>query len=111
MFRNEEERGFTEVTEEAGLPGYINVNSAVWLDYNSDGHLDLFIGGYYHEDLNLFDLEHTRVMPDSYEYATNGGLTYLLWNNGVGTFTDVSAETGIWQTRSWTLAAADVELT
>ena len=111
LFRNEEGRGFTEVTEEAGLPGHINANSAVWLDYNSDGHLDLFIGGYYHEDLNLFDLEHTRVMPDSYEYATNGGLNYLFRNNGDGTFTDVSEETGIRQTRRWTLAASAVDLT
>lgn len=111
LYRNDDGTGFTEVTAEAGLPDHINANTAVWLDYNSDGYLDLFIGGYYHEDVDLFDLEHTRMMPDSYEYATNGGLNYLFRNDGDGTFTDVSEESGIRQTRRWTLAASAVDLT
>jgi enediyne biosynthesis protein E4 len=110
LFRNEGGEGFTNVTEEAGLPGHINSNSAIWLDYNNNGYLDLFIAGYYHEDVNLFDLEHTRMMPDSYEYATNGGLNYLFENQGDGTFVDVSEKTGLHDSRRWTLAAAAADI-
>lgn len=110
LFINEEGRGFTRITQQAGLPEHLNANTAIWFDYNRDGYLDLFLGGYFHEDVNLFDLEHTRVMPDSYEYATNGGRNYLLMNNGDGTFQDVSEETGITNTRRWTLAAASADV-
>lgn len=110
LYRNDSGQGFIRVTEEAGLPDHINSNSAVWLDYNNDGYLDLFIAGYYHEDVNLFDLADTQMMPDSYEYATNGGLNYLYENQGDGTFVDVSEEKGLHDSRRWTLgvAAADI---
>ena len=110
LFRNDGGEGFTNVTEEAGLPEHINSNTAVWLDYNNNGYLDLFIAGYYHEEVNLFDLAHTRMMPDSYEYATNGGLNYLFENQGDGTFVDVSEKTGLHETRRWTLAAASADI-
>jgi hypothetical protein len=110
LFRNNGGTGFTEVTEEAGLSMKVNSNSAFWFDFDRDGLLDLFIGGYYHEDVNLFDLEDTRMMPDSYEYATNGGLNYLFKNNGDGSFTDISAEAGIQETRKWTLAATAADI-
>ena len=110
LFRNDEGQGFTRVTEESGLPVYFNANTAVWLDYNNNGYLDLFIGGYYHEDVNLFELTDTRMMPDNYEYATNGGLNYLYENQGDGTFIDVSEKVGLHDTRRWTLAAAVVDI-
>jgi enediyne biosynthesis protein E4 len=110
LFRNENGEGFTNVTEQSGLPGHINANTAFWFDYNNNGFLDLFIGGYYHEDVNLFELENTRMMPDSYEYATNGGLNYLFENQGDGTFKDISGEVGLHETRRWTLAAAAADI-
>lgn len=110
LFRNDDGEGFTRITDDAGLPDWINANTAVWLDYDGDGFLDLFIGGYYDENINLWKLESTKIMPDSYEYATNGGRNYLLKNNGDGTFTDVTEETGL-TTRRWALAAAAADLT
>jgi len=110
LFRNDNGKGFTRVTDEAGLPEWINANTAVWMDYNGDGYLDLFIGGYYDEKINLWDLESTKIMPDSYEYATNGGRNYLFKNNGDGTFKDVTEETGL-TSRRWALAAASADLT
>lgn len=105
LFRNDEGEGFTEVTDSLdGLPDWMNANAAVWLDVNRDGHLDLFVGGFYAEQFNLWDLETTRVMPESYEYANNGGRNYLFLNQGDGTFEEVSADMGLTGTR-WTLAA------
>lgn len=109
LYKNENGERFSEVTI-AGLPDHINANTATWLDYNRDGLLDLFIGGYYKEDVNLFNLESTQIMPDSYEYATNGGLNYLLENQGNDTFKDVSKEVGLQETRRWTLASSAADI-
>src|SRR5262249_52889571 len=110
LFRNEGGRRFVRVTEKAGLPKWVNANAAVWVDYDRDGHLDLFIAGYWGDDVNLWDLKgDTKIMPTSFEYATNGGRKYLLRNNGDGTFTDVTKELGITSTR-WTLGVAAADL-
>lgn len=110
LFLNESGSQFTRITDTAGLPQWMNANTAVWMDYNNDGLLDLFLGGYYHEDVNFWNLESTRIMPDSYEYATNGGRNFLMKNNGNGTFTDVTEETGLLDTRRWSLAASAADL-
>lgn len=109
LFRNEGGRGFVRVTEDAGLPSWINANTAIWLDYDRDGWLDLFIGGYYAEDVNLWQLTTTRMMPESFEYAQNGGRKYLLRNRGDGTFEDVTEQVGI-TSRRWVLAATAADL-
>lgn len=109
LFHNERGKGFTRVTEPAGLPAWVNANTAVWFDYDSDGLLDLFIGGYYAEDIDLWHLETTRIMPESFEYAKNGGRKYLLHNLGDGSFEDVTARMGI-DSRRWALAAAAADL-
>ncbi|HXH12101.1 MAG TPA: CRTAC1 family protein [Alphaproteobacteria bacterium] len=109
LFRNEAGHRFVRVTEHAGLPGWINAGTAIWLDYDRDGFLDLFIGGYYAEDVNLWKLTTTKIMPESFEYAQNGGRKYLLRNRGDGTFEDVTAKLGI-TSRRWALAAAAADL-
>ncbi len=109
LFHNDAGRGFTRVTERAGLPAWVNANTALWFDYDRDGRLDLFIGGYYPEDVNLWHLKNTKMMPESFEYAKNGGRKYLLKGRGDGTFEDVTAAAGI-DTRRWALAAAAADL-
>jgi hypothetical protein len=109
LFHNDEGRGFTAVTEKAKLPAWTNANSAVWLDFDRDGHLDLFVGGYYREDLDLWNLANTRMMPESFEYALNGGRKYLFRNLGNGSFEEVSERLGI-RSRRWALAAAAADL-
>ncbi|WP_234572109.1 CRTAC1 family protein [Rhodohalobacter sp. 614A] len=109
LFKNNNGEGFSEVAG-AGFPEHINANTATWIDYNRDGLLDLFIGGYYKEDVNLFDLESTQMMPDSYEYATNGGLNYLFENQGNDTFLDVSEKVGLQESRRWTLASSATDI-
>jgi hypothetical protein len=105
LFHNDAGKGFTRVTEQAGLPQWINANSATWLDFDNDGHLDLFIAGYWPEGLDLGHLESTNIMPESFEYAKNGGRKYLLRNRGDGTFEDVTEKMGLTSTR-WTLGVA-----
>ncbi|MCU1268581.1 MAG: hypothetical protein JWM21_4899 [Acidobacteria bacterium] len=109
LFRNEGGRHFTRVTEQAGLAPWINANTAIWFDYDRDGLLDLFVGGYYSEDIDLWHLKTTRMMPESFEYAKNGGRKYLYHNLGAGKFEEVSAKMGI-DSRRWALAVAAVDL-
>ncbi|MEX2639549.1 MAG: CRTAC1 family protein [Balneolales bacterium] len=109
LFLNNKGQGFTRVTAASGLPEWINANTAVWLDYDSNGYLDLFIGGFYPGHIDLWNLESTKIMPDSYEYAQNGGRNFLFRNMGNGTFEDVTDAVGLTSTR-WTLAAAAADL-
>ena len=109
LFHNDNGKKFTDVTNTANLPARINANTAIWLDYNNDGKLDLLICGYYPESVDLWNLQNTRMMPESFEYAENGGRNYLLQNNGNGKFTDVTEKVGL-TTKRWTLAAASAHL-
>jgi len=109
LFHNDHGKGFTRVSEQASLPSWINANTALWFDYDGDGLLDLFVGGYYPEDVDLWHLKSTRMMPDSFEYAKNGGRKYLFHNLGNGKFEEVSAKVGI-ASRRWALACSAVDL-
>jgi hypothetical protein len=109
LFHNEKGKGFTNVTERAGLPAWVNANAACWLDYDRDGLPDLFIAGYWPDEVDLLNLNTTKMMPNSFEYANNGGHKYLLRNRGDGTFEDVTEKVGIKSTR-WTLGVAAADL-
>jgi len=109
LFHNDHGHSFTPVTDQAGLPPWVNANTALWLDYDGDGKLDLFIGGYYSENIDLWHLRNTEMMPESFEYAKNGGRKYLLHNLGNGKFEDVTAKVGI-DSHRWALAASAADL-
>jgi hypothetical protein len=109
LFHNDAGSSFTRVTDKSGFPGWANANTAVWFDYDRDSRLDLFVGGYYAEHLDLWSLNTTKMMPESFEYAQNGGRKYLFRNLGNGSFEDVSEQLGI-NTRRWALAAFAADL-
>ena len=104
LYRNNGDGTFTDVTSEAGLLR----NKPVWgagcafIDYDRNGHLDLFVGSYVDLDLK------STPLPGSEPYCNwNGiavhcgprglapGTPMLYRNNGDGTFTDVSVASGV----------------
>jgi hypothetical protein len=109
LFHNDAGRGFTRVTESSGLPEWVNAGCGLWLDYDRDGKLDLFLGGYWDERLDLWHLDTTKMMPESFEYAQNGGRKYLLRGRGDGTFEDVTEKAGV-VSRRWSLCAGAADL-
>jgi hypothetical protein len=110
LFRNEGSLRFRDVTEDAGLGAWRNASAATWLDYDRDGRLDLYVCGYFRDDVDLWHLETTRIMQESFEFARNGGHNRLFRNLGDGRFEDVTERTGCDSTR-WTYAcvAADFD--
>jgi hypothetical protein len=107
LYRNLDGRHFQDVTESGGLRRWVNSNGAIWLDYDRDGLLDLYITAYF-RDVDLWHLTTTRIMHNSFEFATNGGKNLLFHNLGGGKFEDVTDRMGVGSTR-WTLAAASAD--
>jgi hypothetical protein len=105
LFENLGNLRFRDVTERSGLRRWMNSNGAIWLDFDRDGLLDLYICNYFRSDVDLWRLESTRIMQESWEFASNGGANVLYRNLGNGSFVDVTAEMGVGSTR-WSLAAA-----
>jgi enediyne biosynthesis protein E4 len=109
LFHNVGGKGFVNVTEGSGLPAWVNANCAIWVDFDNDGVLDLFLGGYYDEHIDLSHITTTKIMPESFRYANNGGRKYLFKGLGNGKFKDVTAEYGLTSTK-WVLAAGAADL-
>ena len=108
LFRNVEGRYFEDVTAAAGLRRWMNSNGAIWVDFDRDGLLDLYVTAYFREEVDLWNLASTRIMHDSFEFATNGGRNLMFRNLGDGRFEDVTDRLGVGSTR-WTMAAASAD--
>jgi len=105
LYRNNGDGTFTDVTKQAGLlqegPPRWNAGCA-FLDYDRDGHLDLFVSNYIR-----LDLEHTPVPGQNSTCSWKGvpvncgprglltGKHILYHNNGDGTFTEATKRAGI----------------
>ncbi|MFN0206889.1 MAG: CRTAC1 family protein [Planctomycetota bacterium] len=109
LFKNQGAAGgslrFVDITKEAGVRRWMNSNTACWIDYNRDGLIDLYVAGYFRDEVDLWNLKSTKFRQESMEFANNGGHNYLYKNLGGGKFADVTAEAGVDTTR-WTLAVA-----
>lgn len=105
LFRNNGDGTFIDVTEKAGLlhSGTSFGSGCTFIDYNRDGWLDLFVSNYVDIDLATAPKPSLDVPNCNFEgVPTNcgpGGLgipTHCFYrNNGDGTFTDISKQTGI----------------
>jgi hypothetical protein len=111
LYRNNGEGTFTDVTEKAGVaaPGWNS--SALWFDYDNDGRLDLFVCQFAEFDKSLpcgvdADGTHHYCIPRIFKPRPS----WLFHNNGDGTFTDVSKETGIAAHlgKAWGAVATDI---
>jgi len=105
LLHNRGDLRFDEVTEAAGLHHWVNSNGVIWFDYDRDGLLDLYVTAYFRSEVDFWHLRSTRIMHDSFEFASNGGKNLLFHNLGQGKFEDVTDRMGVGSTR-WTLAAA-----
>ena len=113
LYRNNGDGTFTDVTEKAGVaaPGWSS--SAVWFDYDNDGRLDLFVcrfGNFSKATAIFCGNRDTGTHYYCTPKVVKPGSCWLFHNNGDGTFTDVSKESGIaaLESRAWGVVAADI---
>lgn len=105
LFRNDSNGRFTDVTANAGVegdpvhPGGVRwkwSSSAAWVDYDRDGHLDLFVENYVKwtpaTDPRCGDAGRKSYCPPT---SFEGVPSLLYHNRGDGTFENVSEATGI----------------
>ena len=106
LFRNNGNGTFTDVTKESGLlQNRLRWNSGcTFLDYDKDGHLDLFVGNYIDLDLKTTPLPedanctYKGIVVACGPPGLEGGKNLLYHNKGDGTFEDVSQKAGMWGT-------------
>jgi enediyne biosynthesis protein E4 len=109
LFRNTGKGTFVDVTSTSGLgkrEGFST--SALWFDYDRDGLLDLFVCNYVkwspeHDVFCSLDGKHkSYCTPEAYR----GETCWLFHNRGDGTFEDVTAASGIFDSSSKSLGVA-----
>lgn len=112
LYHNNRNGTFTDVTDKTGTaaPGWSTC--AVWFDYDNDGKLDLFVSKfvYYDKTLNVLCTDDINrryyCIPRYYKPSPS----QLFHNNGNGSFSDVSKQSGIADSpgKSFGVVATDV---
>ena len=109
LFRNTGKGTFTDVTRTSGLGGRAAFStSAMWVDFDRDGFLDLFVCNYVkwsaeHDVFCSLDgTLKTYCTPEAY----HGDTCWLFRNRRDGTFEDVTATTGVFDPSSKSLGVA-----
>jgi hypothetical protein len=109
LFHNTGRGTFTDVTKSSGLGNRRAMStSALWFDFDRDGLLDLFVCNYVkwspeHDVFCSLDGKHkSYCTPEAYR----GETCWLFRNRGNGTFEDVTATSGIFDSSSKSLGVA-----
>ena len=112
LFQNTGKGTFVDVTERAGLGGRQGFStSAMWVDYDRDGLLDLFVCNYVRwstdQDVtcSMDGKQKSYCTPEAYR----GSTCWLFRNLGNGKFKDVTAESGIFDTSSKSLGVTQLD--
>ena len=112
LFRNTGKGTFVDVTRSSGLAGRSAFStSAMWLDFDRDGLLDLFVCNYVRwsaaQDVfcSLDGKQKSYCTPEAYR----GETCWLFHNRGNGTFEDVTATCGIFDSTSKALGVALID--
>ena len=112
LFRNTGKGAFIDVTRASGLGGREAFStSAMWLDFDRDGRLDLFVCNYVrwtaaHDVFCSLDgKQKSYCTPEAYR----GETCWLYRNRGNGTFEDVTATCGIFDSSSKSLGVALID--
>jgi hypothetical protein len=105
LYRNNGDGTFTDVTSQAGVANGRKVGAAAhFLDMDKDGDLDLFVANYLDFTYENHMIRTSKGIP---KYAGPmdfpGMPNNLFRNNGDGTFTDVSVESGIAEHKGWAM--------
>jgi enediyne biosynthesis protein E4 len=104
LYRNNGNGTFTDVTEKAGLAqeAVRYGSGCTWMDYDRDGHLDLFVATYLNTTLEKLpkpgenpDCTWKGMPVNCGPRGLPTGYVQLFRNNGDGTFRDVSRESGV----------------
>jgi enediyne biosynthesis protein E4 len=104
LYHNNGDGTFTDVTEKAGFrqDGARYGSGCTWLDYDRDGRLDLFVANYLNTTLERLpkpgenaDCRWKGVAVNCGPRGLPTGFVQLFHNNGDGTFTDVSRQSGV----------------
>jgi hypothetical protein len=112
LYHNNGDGTFTDMTKKAGLDKYRGFwTGAAWGDYDRDGNVDLYIGGYVKyeplQDPDKVNRQYNTLVPHTLDpgaYAPERNL--LFHNNGDGTFTEVAKEAGVDDAQDRTLSVA-----
>ncbi|MCU1327354.1 MAG: ASPIC/UnbV domain protein [Bryobacterales bacterium] len=113
LFQNTGRGTFIDVTQKSGLGGRSGFStSAMWFDYDRDGLLDLFVCNYvrWSPDHDVFCSVDGRSKSYCTPEAYHGSTCWLFRNKGNGTFEDVTARSGIFDTTSKSLGVAMLDL-
>ena len=97
LYRNNGQGAFTEITAAAGIKGQRWSTSAAFCDVDEDGYLDLYISTYVTNNPPFACTNGAGEIDYCGPNAYRGVADQLYHNNGDGTFTDISAASGISQ--------------
>jgi hypothetical protein len=112
LFRNTGRGTFVDVTRSAGLGGREAFStSAMWVDIDRDGLLDLFVCNYvrWSPERDVFCSVDGRQKSYCTPEAYRGETCWLFRNRGNGTFEDVTATCGIFDSSSKALGVALID--
>jgi enediyne biosynthesis protein E4 len=113
LFRNTGTGRFIDVTKASGLDGRLAFStSAAWVDIDRDGFLDLFVCNYvrWSAEHDVFCSLDGRQKSYCTPEAYRGETCWLFRNNGNGTFTDITAKSGVFDTSSKSLGVAMLDI-